>query len=111
MPTTIPTKTEWITLADAAEQVGPRRAGRPTSKQTIWVWHHVGYGSTGIKLRAWFRGGILMTKPEELEDFFHRLDQHRSAEAKKAETSERSNAQSSRDADRARRLNEQEGAR
>lgn len=59
---------DWLTLQQAAEYVGPRRGGKPTSRTTLYRW--AVHGLRGLYLYTSDRGGILMTTREHVDDFF-----------------------------------------
>ncbi len=58
----------WLSLAEAAKWIGPRRAGRPTSATTLWRWSTEGL--RGVVLRSRLRGGVRMTRPSWVRAFF-----------------------------------------
>lgn len=58
----------WLSMGEAAKEVGPRRAGKPTCADTVRQW--VKEGLRGVKLRGMMRGGILVTSREWLDEFF-----------------------------------------
>lgn len=66
---------EYLTMTAAAALVGPRRRGRPTWHRTIRRWIEEGVG--GIRLKSMYRGGILMTRADWIDEFFAAIKQKR----------------------------------
>ncbi len=58
----------WLTMATAADWIGPRRAGRPTSRNTVTAWCI--HGLRGVKLRSVLRGGVRMTRLRWIRQFW-----------------------------------------
>jgi hypothetical protein len=59
----------WITLQEAADLMGRRRAGRPTHKRTIRKWITEGLRGGTVRLRYRKRGGINYTRVSWLGEF------------------------------------------
>lgn len=69
-------KTKWLTIAEVCEYVGPRGRGEGTAEGTVRQW--IDRGLSGTRLMAQYRGGVIMTTVEWIEEFFERVSQIRS---------------------------------
>lgn len=65
----------WLSRSAAAAYVGPRRAGRPTSPETIGDW--MTKGCRGVRLRFQLRGCQNFTRVEWIDEFFAELTRRR----------------------------------
>ncbi len=72
----------WLTIDQAAEYVGPRRAGRPTHRDTIKAWMRKGL--RGVRLQYLYRGCRPFTTAAWTEEFFSELTAARRQEQEQA---------------------------
>src|SRR5580700_11137626 len=66
---------KWMNMAEAAEFIGARRAGKATNRSTVHRWATAGLN--GVVLRTQVRGSIRMTRPKWIRLFFDLLTEAR----------------------------------